>query len=140
MVAAMRDIWTNEIVGVQRTRLSLIGEKLGRRMLGFASGAAIKLDNDDVVTHGLVIGEGVETCLTARWFNLRPVWALGSKDQIAKFPVLSGVETLTILAEPDAEAKVMECAARWHAAGREVLINRSKIGSDLNDSWRAPNE
>jgi hypothetical protein len=136
MVAAMRDIWTNEIVGVQRTRLSLIGEKLGRRVLGFAGGAAVKLDGDADVLGGLYIGEGVETCLTARCFNLRPTWALGSKDQIAKFPVLSGVETLTILAERDAEAKVMECAERWHAAGREVLINRPIGGKDLNDALR----
>ena len=54
------------------------------------------------------------------------MWALGSKDQIAKFPVLSGVGALTILAEPGAETQVRECAARWHSAGREVLINRAR--------------
>jgi putative DNA primase/helicase len=136
MVAAMRDVETDEIVAIQRTRLSPVGQKIDRRMLGPAAGAAVKLDANDAVTHGLCIGEGVETCLTARWFNLRPCWALGSKSQIAKFPVLSGVESLTILAEPEAEAEVRECAARWHGAKREVLINRPIGGSDLNDSWR----
>ena len=105
-------------------------------MLGPAGGAAVKLDADDAVTRGMYIGEGAETCLTALHLGLRPVWALGSKDQIAKFPVLNGVESLTILAEPDADAKVMECAERWHAAGREVLINRPIAGKDLNDALR----
>jgi putative DNA primase/helicase len=136
MIAAVRDIGTNEIVGVQRTRLSLVGEKLERRMLGIAAGAAVKVDSDDLVTHGLHIGEGIETCLTARQLNLKPVWGLGSKGQIAKFPVLGGIETLTVLAEPDAEAEVRECAQRWYDAKRVVLINRSKIGSDLNDALR----
>jgi hypothetical protein len=115
MIAAMRDIETDEIVAIQRTRLSPVGQKIDRRMLGPAGGAAVKLDADDTVTRGMCIGEGAETCLTALHLGLRPVWALGSKDQIAKFPVLNGVESLTILAEPDAEAKVTECAERWHA-------------------------
>ena len=63
-----------------------LGEKLDRRMLGVAAGAAIKLDADDAVTHGLAIGEGIETCLTARQLGLRPVWALGSAGAIAPSP------------------------------------------------------
>ena len=149
MVRAMRDIRTDEIVAVQRARLDLVeregvlvGDKRDRRMLGPAAGAAIMLDADDAVTHGLVIGEGVETCLTARQLGLRPVWALGSAGAIGAFPVLPGVECLTILAEhDDANAKATHaCAARWHAAGREILVNRPIGGKDLNDSWRAPHE
>jgi putative DNA primase/helicase len=143
VIAALRDVRTDELVGIVRTRLSLVeqegalvGAKVGRRALGAASGAAIKLDRDDTVTHGLAIAEGLETAMTARQLGLRPVWALGSKGQIAKFPVLSGIESLTILAEPDAEAEVRECAQRWHAAGREVLINRPIGGKDLNDALR----
>jgi putative DNA primase/helicase len=149
MVCAMRNIRTDEIVAVQRTRLdlveregALVGVKRDRRMLGAASGAAIKFDADDAVVGGLVIGEGLETCLTGRFFGLRPIWALGSAGAIGAFPILPGVECLTILAEhDDANAKATHaCAARWHAAGREVLINRPIGGKDLNDSWRAPNE
>ncbi len=149
MVAAMRDIRTDEIVAVQRTRLdlveregALVGAKRDRRMLGAASGAAIKLDADDTVLGGLHVSEGLETAMTARQLGLRPTWALGSAGAIAAFPVLPGVECLTILAEhDDANAKATHaCAARWHAAGREVLINQPVRGKDLNDSWRAPNE
>jgi Toprim domain-containing protein len=136
MIAAIRDIRTNEIVAIQRTRLSPVGRKIDRRMWGPAGGAAIKLDADEAATHGLAIGEGTETCLTARQLGLRPAWAIGSKDQIAKFPVLSGIESLTILAEPGAEAQVRVCAEGWRAPGREVLLNRPISGSDLNDAWR----
>ena len=65
MVAAMRSIETDEIVAIQRTRLSPVGQKIDRRMLGPAAGAAIKLDADDAVTRRAGIGEGIETCLTA---------------------------------------------------------------------------
>jgi hypothetical protein len=66
----------------------------------------------------------------------RPVWALGSKHTIGNFAVLSGVEALTILVEPDAVAEVEACASRWHAAGREVFINRAVGGKDLDDAVR----
>ena len=69
-------------------------------------------------------------------FGLRPSWALASKGQLAKFPVLSGIEVLTILAEPDAETEVRDCGQRWHGAGREVLLNRAIGGKDLNDALK----
>lgn len=109
-------------------------------MLGRAKGAAIKLDADEDVTLGLSIGEGLETCLAARLAGFRPVWALGSTSGIKFFPVLSGVDAITILAENDANGAnaeaTKECARRWHSAGREVLSAKSLIGNDLNDAWR----
>jgi hypothetical protein len=138
MVAAMRSIASNEITAIHRTRLSEEGQKVERRMLGVAAGAAIKIDADDAVTYGLHIGEGLETAMAARQLGLRPTWALGSTSFIAGLPVLPGIECLTILAENDtASAKAVEtCAARWHAAGRIVLINRPARGKDLNDAVR----
>jgi putative DNA primase/helicase len=138
MVAAMRSIATDEITAIHRTRLSPDGVKLDRRMLGIVAGAAVKLDADDAVTHGLAAGEGVETCVAARQLGIRPVWALGSTSNIAALPVLSGVACLTILAEnDDASAKAIRaCGERWHAAGREVMINRPTRGNDLNDAIR----
>jgi putative DNA primase/helicase len=84
------------------------------------------------------IGEGVESCLSARQLGLRPTWALGSTSNIAAFPVLSGIECLTILGEnDDASAKAVEaCGEPWHGAERIVLINRAAYGKDLNDSLR----
>jgi putative DNA primase/helicase len=139
MIAAMRAIEGDQIVAIHRTRLASDGSKrLERRMFGFCSGAAIKLDEDEAVGSGLHIGEGIETCLTARQLGLRPVWALGSTSFISIFPVLSGVSNLTILAENnEASSRAMgACAIRWHSSGREVLINRPTCGDDLNDAIR----
>jgi hypothetical protein len=134
MVALYRDIASNEPCGIHRTFLNGAGQKLDRKMLGRAKGAAIKLDADDAVTLGLHIGEGLETCIAARLAGLRPVWALGSTSGIKVFPPLSGIEAISIFAENDSnganERAVSECAERWHAAGREVLIVEPLIGND----------
>jgi hypothetical protein len=138
LVALFRDIVTDEARGIHRTALSPDGQKIDRRMLGTAAGAAIKLDEDAEVSAGLVIGEGVETCLAARQMGFRPVWALGSVGAIYNFPVLPGIGALTILAEiGDASTQAIEkCGRRWCHAGREVIIAEPTLGSDLNDALR----
>ncbi len=140
MIAAFRNIVSDEITGVHRTRLSPDGQKLGRRMLGIAAGAAIKLDGDTAVTHGLVVGEGIETCLAARQMGLRPIWAMGSVGGIATLPVLAAVDALTFLEETGdsgASARAIEqCGARWHSAGREVVVVRPRVEGDLNDALK----
>lgn len=137
MVALLRDVRTNEPCGVHRTFLDTNGCKLTRRMLGRAQNAAVKLDADEDVTTSLTIGEGVETCLAARQLGFRPVWALGSATAIERFPVLTGIETLRILAEHDesgANARAIDaCARRWLAASKEVLIVQPAYG-DINDA------
>jgi hypothetical protein len=141
MVALFRDIATDRPSGIHRTFLNDDAHKLGRKMLGRARGAAIKLDDDASVTLGLTIGEGLETCLAAWLAGFRPVWALGSASSIARFPVLPGVEAITILGEIDDSGAnrlaTEQCAARWHEAGREVLVVSPLIGKDLNDAWAA---
>jgi len=138
VLALFRDIRTDEPRAVGRTFLDRDARKLDRKFLGPVGGCAIKLDADDAVLAGLHIGEGVETCQAGRQFGLRPAWALGSKGAIGAFPVLDGIEALTILAEPDAEREVETCARRWHAADREVFINRAIGGKDLADVLPAP--
>ena len=134
MLAAMRSITSDAITGLHRTRLTPHGIKVERRMLGIAAGAAIKFDADEQVTTGLTVGEGVETCLAARQIGFGPVWALASAGAISKFPLLGGIETLTLLAEndPASERAIDEVADRWLSAGREVLIVRPSAG-DMND-------
>jgi putative DNA primase/helicase len=136
MLALFRDIRTDEPRAISRTFINDAALKIGRKFLGPVGGCAVKLDADEEVLAGLHIGEGIETCLAARQLGLRPTWALGSKGAIGTFPVLSGLECLTILAEPDAEREIDAGAIRWHAAGREVLINRPIGGKDLNDAVR----
>jgi hypothetical protein len=137
MLALFRDIRTDEPRAISRTFLDPEGRKLERKFLGPVGGAAIKLDADEDVLGGLHIGEGVETTMTARQVeHRRPAWALGSRGAIAAFPVLSGIECLTLLAEHDeaSASAVEQCAARWHSAGKEVLINEPIGGKDLNDA------
>jgi putative DNA primase/helicase len=138
MLALFRNVLTGEPQAISRTFLDREGKKLGRKFLGPALGTAVMLDPFDFVTTGLHVGEGVETCMAARQFNLRPVWALGSAAAVAAFPILGGVECLTLLKEADdaSERAVEACAARWHAAGREVFINWPNAGKDLNDAIR----
>ena len=138
MVAAMRGIESDAITAVHRTRLTPEGAKVDRRMLGIAGGAAVKVDADDEVTGGITVGEGVETVLAARQLGFRPAWAVTSANAVASFPVLAGVECLTLLQEndPTSDRAVGEAAERWHRAGREITIITPNIGSDMNDALR----
>lgn len=138
MVALFRDILTDEPVAIHRTFLTREGKKVDRAMLGPARGAAIKLDPDAEVTGGVVIGEGIETCLSARIMRYRPCWALGSAGAIGTFPLLhEAVEAITLLKETDdsgANARGCDaCADRWLAAGREVIDVTPLVSGDLND-------
>jgi hypothetical protein len=128
-------------VAVHRTALTPQGGKIGRKMLGPVAGAAIKLDADADVTTGLHLGEGIETCLAARQLGFKPTWALGSAGAIAAFPLLSGIECLSLLAETDdggANARAIEqCGNRWADAGREVIVIDPRCAGDVNDALRA---
>jgi putative DNA primase/helicase len=138
MVALFRNIQTNEPQSISRTFLDKDGNKLERKFLGPVSGAAIKLDPDEDVLSGLHIGEGVETCLAARQIGLKPAWALGSCIAIGAFPVLSGIECLSILREYDeANSRNADvCAMRWHSAGKSVFNVKPNVGKDINDAIR----
>ena len=54
--------------------------------------------------------------------NFCPMWAAGSTTQLAKFPVLNGIECLTILADNDENEASVNAASsaywRWKDAGR----------------------
>lgn len=140
MLCAFRDIRTDEVVGLHRTRLDpATGAKVARKMLGRALGAAIKLTADAEVTSGLTLAEGVESGLAGMALGFRPMWAAGSVGGIAAFPVLPGIEALTVCAEIGraSDDAVREVGTRWCNAGREVDTVTSRAGSDLNDAWMA---
>ena len=139
MVALLRDIETDIGCGIIRTFFDGRGQKITRRMLGRADGATVKLDTDAHIAEGLHVCEGVETGIAAMVAGYRPVWALGSAGAIRKFPVLDGIDALTIFTERNdggANARaVEEVSARWHDAGREVFTVEMLVGDDLNDAW-----
>ena len=138
LLALMLDVRTNEPRAIQRTALTQAGEKIGRRALGPKIGAAIKLSADENVTMGLVVGEGLETVLSAMELGFNPAWALGDAGNVRGFPVLSGIECLTIIVDNDesgtGQRAALECSSRWTDAGREVFrIIPDCRGSDMNN-------
>jgi hypothetical protein len=135
----------NEPRGIWRRPIT--GEK--PMSLGPTAGCVIRLWPDDVVEQALVLGEGPETVLAAATrithlgTLLRPAWAAGSAGNLRDFPVLSGIEFLTVLVDndhPDKHGKqrgqqdAAVCIRRWRQAGREVepLITPDE-GTDFND-------
>jgi Toprim domain len=136
LLALYRSIIGDEPRAIMRTALTTDARKIDRKALGNVGGAAIKLSDDANVTMALVIGEGLETTLAGMMLGFAPAWAIGSASGIGKFPVLPGIEALTILGEPDGanDRAISECFARWSAAGREMYRATSMTGGDLNDA------
>lgn len=121
MVAQITDAITGEPIGIHRTLLDHKGNRTRKLMLGAAAGGVVRLSADDEVLSGLGIAEGIETALAVPF---RPVWACLSAGQLAAFPVLDGIEALTIFADNDETgiSAANSCGERWHLAGREVTM------------------
>ena len=102
MVALMTHPLTGQPCGLHRTFLLPNGAgkaaiEKPRQMLGPAG--VIRLSPDDEVDLGLGICEGIETGLAIMAAGRRPIWACGSLGGLRKFPVLDGIECLTIFAD-----------------------------------------
>jgi hypothetical protein len=129
--------------GVHRTFLRPDGSGKAEGTAKMMAGAAgvIRLVPDEEVCFGIGIAEGIETSLSImRHAGWRPVWACCSTGGIAKFPVLQGIDSITIF--PDADDKgaglkaARECAERWRGANREVTLRVPPAGCDWNDVAR----
>jgi CHC2-type zinc finger protein/Toprim domain-containing protein len=130
LLALVRDIVSNEAIGLQRVGLTKDAEKIDRMAIGRVRGGAVKFWNDAEVTAGVVIAEGIETALAAstiEWNGtlLQPMWATVFADNMKRFPVLPGIQALTLVVDNDAPDKrgqeaAAACAQRWQHAGREV--------------------
>lgn len=143
MVALMRDVQSNEPRAIHRTFLMPDGtgkDPAGKKMLGRAAGTVIKLCDDADVTLGLGLAEGIENALSLWAYGWWPVWAAGSAGAIRTFPVLDGIETLTIFSDADDGGVGIEaarsCAIRWQAAGGSVQVHKPPAGADWNDIVR----
>ena len=67
-----------------------------------------------------------------------PAWALGDTGNLRSFPVLAGIDALTMLVDNDAnqagQAAASECFDRWSAAGCEVwCVTPDRADADIND-------
>lgn len=140
MVALMTNVETAKPTGIHRTALLPDGSgkaSPGKKMLGIARSAVVRLTADAEVTDGLGIAEGIETALATPY---RPIWACLSAGTMFAMPVLSGVGALTIFADHDPTGieAANECGMRWHEAGREVtIVAPVAIGTDFADQRAA---
>ena len=113
---------------VARPKLLLSGHRKG--------GGCIRLVDDAEVTLGLGVAEGIETALSVVAFGWAPVWATVDAGNLSNFPLLDGIEALTVFADHDPAglAAARACTARWHAAGRDArILAPTAAGFDFAD-------
>jgi hypothetical protein len=125
---------------ISRTWLAPDLTKIGKaKTLGTPAGI-IRLSLDEDVLEGLHLAEGLETALDPMARGFRPMWAAGSTALMSKFPVLAGIEALTVFADHDqngaGQRAASEAAERWLAADREVHVYQRETTGDLNDAFR----
>lgn len=139
MLALMTDPLSGEPRGVHRTFLARDGGgkapgPMPAKMMAGPAGV-VRLAPDGEVTLGLGLAEGIETALAVvQRFGWRPVWAACSAGGIAAFPVLPGIECLTVFADADeaGTGAARRCCRRWAAAGMEARLHAPPAG-DWND-------
>jgi hypothetical protein len=143
MLARMSDPTTGGPCGVHRTFLAPDGSRKASGQAKMMLGAAgvVRLVPDEDVHEGLGLAEGIETALAVmQRFRWRPVWAATSAGGIARFPVLPGIQALTVFADADDSGvgltAAWRCASTWSAAGREACILAAPAGEDFHDSSR----
>lgn len=140
LVALITDAVTGEALSLHRTWIRPDGRKADvdppRLLLGGhrKQGGVIRLWPDEAVTQGLGIAEGIESALSLAWGH-EPTWSVIDAGNLAAFPVLAGIEVLTIAADNDVAGQnaADECAQRWADAGREAFIATQKQ-NDINDA------
>ena len=124
IVAIMTDAVSGKPTGgISRTYIHE-GEKVAKAK-GLGPAGITRLTPDEDVTNGLHIAEGLETALAAMSKDMRPMWSTGSTSIMAKLPIVSGIECITVIADKDengaGEKAAHEAGQRWRrGAGRGV--------------------
>ena len=107
LVALVTDVETGAALNIHRTWLAPEGirkapiDKPRRLLRGHRSRGVARLWPDEEVTLGIVVGEGLETRLAAARAGSIPVWSTLTAGNLAAFPVLRGLDGLTILVDHD---------------------------------------
>jgi len=141
MLALITDALTNEPLSLHLTFLKTDGsgkaelEKPRLLLPGHSiDGGVIRLWPDDCVTTGLGIAEGIETALSVAHI-FKPMWSTIDAGHMARFPVLEGIECLSVWSDEDeaGRAAATACISRWQAADRRTRWSRPWHGGDFND-------
>jgi phage/plasmid primase-like uncharacterized protein len=136
MVALVQRGTDGAPIAIHRTYLSPAGSKAPvereKLTLGPSGGGAARLAHaDDLV----MVGEGIETCLSAMQATGWPAWAALSTAGLRSLDLPEHIRRVTILADGDdpGEQAAHRAGARWLSEGREVRIARPPDGYDFND-------
>jgi phage/plasmid primase-like uncharacterized protein len=128
-----------EFVGVHRTRLCLDASGEWRRRdrgsLGPVGGGAVRLAP---AAETLLIGEGIETCLSAMQATSQPAWAALSTSGIRALVLTRKVRHVVILADNDSNGAGQRAAdaarQRLGREGRGVSVwMPPHVDTDAND-------
>ena len=137
MVAIVVHGTNNRPVGIHRTFLDPLTHdkssvKPNKMMLGPCRGAVVRLGP---TTTPLLIGEGLETCLSAMQATRLSAWAALSTSGMAALDLPRDIPDVVIIADGDApgDRAATTAARRWACAGRRVRIARPPTGKDFND-------
>lgn len=137
MVALVAGAIDNAPAAIHRTFLSRDGTSkaavgTAKMMLGPCGGGIVRLGGEGRV---LLIGEGIETCLSAMQATGHRTCAALSTSGLRKLALPDDERDIVVLADGDAagEAAAMNAARRWAREGRRVRVARPPAGMDFND-------
>jgi hypothetical protein len=150
IVGLLRDIRTNTPRAIQRVYLQPDGrDRLrdgeGKLTLGHATGCALKITPDAEITTGLALAEGVEKALALMAIGVAPIWATSGTATLGNFPVLAGIDALTVYGDNDlpnrngeqpGQRAALKCKERWNAesdADVRIIIPKTE-GFDWSDA------
>jgi hypothetical protein len=143
MIAAIT-IWpARDVQAVHRTFLTADGRKKSpvsqnKMMLGPVRGGAVRLaDAGDE----LIVGEGIESCLSVLQATRKPTWAALSTNGMESLVLPDEARDIIIAADHDQPGlrAARRAADRWVAEGRKVRIAKPTIeGTDWNDVLMLP--
>jgi hypothetical protein len=139
LIGIYRDIFDDKIKAISRRPLTPDGRSLSKPIsLGPTRGCAVKFTPDEDVTYGLHLAEGITSALGAAMLGMKPIWAAAGKGGMARFPILDGIEALSLIADNDengaGQEAANECFARWRSAGKEVFtVISDTAGTDMAD-------
>lgn len=147
LIAELTDPVTGDFTGCHRTFLLPDGTgkappiQVGDTSLPsksiLGSWGVIRLCDEADIGHALALGEGLENALTvAQYAHWTTIWAAGRADGIRNFPLLFGIEALSIFVDGDQAGRsaAAACAKRWATDGREVSLYSPPSRYDWNSA------
>jgi len=137
MVALVTSGDADDPVAIHRTFLCHDGSGKSpvvspKMMVGPCRGGAVRFGG---TSESILIGEGIETCLSVMQATGRPTWAALSTSGLRSLDLPAKVHEVVVLADGDdaGEDAAVYAALRWRRQGRRVRVARPPRGLDFND-------